>query len=356
MADHFGTEIEVVVGVYYRQRSVEADRFFETPVINFGAAGSLDLRGPRGLRKTIENYRPHIIHAHHTLSALWGSVLGRAMGVPVIVKTEHSSHANFGVHQNAANAVTLTLADGVFCNSDYTRRSFHPWERRVAAHKCTTVYNGIDVSKIKTAVAQSSLSRAELGASSCQLLLGSAGRLVWQKNYVRLIRALALARKEVPSIRLVIAGDGKLRPVLEREAAEQGVADGLLLLGTVPRARVYELLGTIDVFVMPSLSEGFCNAAVEAMAAGKPIINADIDTFREVIGPAGAFADPYSSQDMADVIVRFARMTPEERARRGAAAQMRAQEHFTVQRTAQNYTKKYMELFEKKTGQQLGSL
>lgn len=348
VADHFGSALDVVVGVYYHQPDVEDASFFNTPAVQLGVEGPLDLRGPTALYRLIKTYRPHVIHVHHTLSALWGSVLGRMTGVPVIVKTEHSSHANYGAHQNAANAVTLTLADAVLCNSDATRRSLHPWEQYLAAHKCKTVYNGIDVSRIKTAVAQSSLRRAELGAASGQFLLGSAGRLVWQKNYVRLIRALALARSEMPNIRLVIAGDGERRPALEREAARQGVTDEVLLLGTVPRQRVYELLGAIDAFVMPSLSEGFCNAVVEAMAAGKPIINADIDTFREVVGPAGALVDPYSPQDMAEAILRFARMEAAERERRGADARRRATQRFTVQRTAQRYTQQYVALLRQK--------
>ena len=346
VADHFGEGVDVKVAAYYRPDDT-AGRFFDGDTEHIGARGRFDPRGPRGLYRLIRQFRPHVIHVHHTLSSLWGSVLGRALGVPVIVKTEHSDHRRYEPYQDAANVFSLALADCVICNSDHTRASYHSWEKPLASHKSVTIYNGVDLHRIAEGKAHARRTRADLKASEETFLLGSVGRLVREKNYERLIRAVARVSLPERAVRLVIAGGGALRSRLEREIEQRGLGERVTLLGGVSRERVYQLLHAVDAFVMPSRWEGFCNAVVEAMAAGCPILASDIGTLREVVGPVGMYADPDSAEAWATAIERMAIMGAREREKRGREARTRAKEKFTVQRTARRYTDTYLDLLEK---------
>jgi glycosyltransferase involved in cell wall biosynthesis len=85
----------------------------------------------------------------------------------------------------------------------------------------------------------------------------------------------------VPNATLAIAGDGPLRPELERLAAESGVGDRVRFLGVRPDARA--LMGAADVVVMPSRWEGLPLAALETLASGTPLVATDVRGLRELV-------------------------------------------------------------------------
>jgi glycosyltransferase involved in cell wall biosynthesis len=119
--------------------------------------------------------------------------------------------------------------------------------------------------------------RAELGFPAETRVVLAVGRLVDQKNHALAIRALA----EVPGAGLAVAGEGELRPTLERLAGETGVADRVRFLGLRTDARA--LMGAADVVVMPSHWEGLPLAALEALASGTPLVATDVRGLRELL-------------------------------------------------------------------------
>jgi glycosyltransferase involved in cell wall biosynthesis len=150
---------------------------------------------------------------------------------------------------------------------------------------------------------------AAFGIPAGRILL-NVGRLTDQKNQGVLIRALA----HVPSVRLVIAGDGPERSDYAALAAELGVTDRLHMLGDVTRSDVTDLLAAADLFVFPSVWETFGLAAVEAAMAGVPIVAADLPVLREVLsangGAAATFVPPSDTQRWVDAIDKTAHDAP----------------------------------------------
>ena len=150
---------------------------------------------------------------------------------------------------------------------------------------------------------------AAFGIPAGRILL-NVGRLTDQKNQGVLIRALA----HVPSVRLVIAGDGPERPDYAALAAHLGVTDRLHMLGDVTRSDVIDLLAAADLFVFPSVWETFGLAAVEAAMAGVPIVAADLPVLREVLsangGAVATFAPPSDTQRWVDAINKTAHEAP----------------------------------------------
>jgi len=126
---------------------------------------------------------------------------------------------------------------------------------------------------------------------------------------------------------------------------ELGLSNNIRFVGEIPRQRVYKVLGKSNVFVMPSSAEGFCVAAVEAMAAGLPVVVSDIPVFHEVVGEPGLFADPNDPTAFADAISDLLR-DPERRRTLGQANRDRARNRFSLERTALEYYNIYKQVAE----------
>jgi len=174
-----------------------------------------------------------------------------------------------------------------------------------------------------------------------RVIIGSVGRLVDAKNYRRLIKAFALVAEKIPEAHLILVGDGVSRSQLERETVVQGVESKVSFIGEVSRDEVYAALHQLDLFIMPSLWEGFCVAVVEAMAAGKPIVCSNISTLREVVGEVGTYFDPRSTESIAETVLSVLDEGPGVWREREQACRKRAKEKFSLDDTANSYIKLY---------------
>ncbi|MBV9999234.1 MAG: glycosyltransferase [Verrucomicrobia bacterium] len=137
---------------------------------------------------------------------------------------------------------------------------------------CKLLYYGIDLDPFREHPDRSL--RAALGLAADAFVLAHVGRFDEQKNHGFLLEIFRTVAKVEPSARLLLIGDGPLRTVIERRAAETGLAGRIVFAGArcdVPRL----LLGAVDVFVMPSLYEGLPLAGLEAQAAGLRCVFAD---------------------------------------------------------------------------------
>lgn len=187
-----------------------------------------------------------------------------------------------------------------------------------------TIINGIDLAPFLEA--PPSRLRDELGLSPETLLVGTIGRLSAMKRVDVLVRAIALCP---PSIHLAVAGDGEMRPRLERLAEHLGVTSRIHWLGR--RNDVVNVLGGVDVFATASEREGLSLAALEAMASGLPLTVSRIPEFEEVSDPHWAIDLPIGKPEgWADAWQRLAH-DRELRERMGAAS--RAASHdFSAER------------------------
>lgn len=253
------------------------------------------------------------------------------------MRTEHNNAEFRTPIQRVLNSVSQALSDLVLCNSRNTYRSMTSVQKRLIGDQWRVVYNGIDVERIERA---SSLSPPFEKENA--ITVGSVGRLVDQKNHRRLIGAFSkvVSRFSKP-VRLVLVGDGENRRALEQQIDDLGLNEEIVLVGEVDKDEVYAALHSFDTFIVPSFWEGFCNAAVEAMAAGLPIVCSDIPTLREVVGDVALYADPEDSNDIANVLLDLLRRGEEEWRRTGAEAYRRATERYSVTRTAEQYEQSY---------------
>ena len=161
-----------------------------------------------------------------------------------------------------------------------------------------------------------------------------AGRLQHQKGFDLAIRAVARLRRCHPALRLVIAGDGPARSVLERLATELGVADAVEFRGWVAPGEIPRLLRSASVVVMPSRDhELFGLVALQAAQMARPIVASSLGGLREVVmdGVTGVLVPPDDDGALADAVGAVL-ANSRHAATLGAAARRRAEEVFVWDR------------------------
>jgi glycosyltransferase involved in cell wall biosynthesis len=167
------------------------------------------------------------------------------------------------------------------------------------------VRSGIDIAEFARAPQLRDAARAALGIPAGAPLVGLIGNLKPQKaplDFVALAAEVARAR---PEARFVLAGDGELRPEVERAVAAAGLQSRFALLGW--RRDVAALLGALDVLVLTSRWEGLPRVCPQAMAAGKPIVATAVDGVPEAVveGRNGYLFQPGDVPRAAAAVLRI---------------------------------------------------
>ncbi len=163
------------------------------------------------------------------------------------------------------------------------------------------------------------------GGTGAPLRLLSVARLTWQKGHEHLLLAVRdLLDRGVP-VELLLAGDGPARSAVVHAVEQLDLTRHVTFLGATPPERVPDLLRSADVFVHAAVTEGFCNAVLEAQACGLPVVATDAgglpeNVVHEVTGILVPRRDPRA---FAGAVERLA-ADPAFRARLGAAGAARA--------------------------------
>lgn len=154
----------------------------------------------------------------------------------------------------------------------------------IKGNRIVTIYNGYDINRIQQ-FAKEELSWEEKGwFAGCSRMIVTMGRLTYQKGQQYLIEAMKVIHREQPDVKLLILGEGELEQSLRELAIKAGLQDAVVFGGFAKNP--YHILSKCDLFVLPSLYEGFPNALVEAMCCGLPVISTDCDSgAREILAP-----------------------------------------------------------------------
>lgn len=185
--------------------------------------------------------------------------------------------------------------------------------------------------------------REELGIEEGDTVIGTVGHMTRQKGYDVLIAAMPQILRKHPRTKFVFVGRGLLREKLEKQARELGVAPQIRFAGI--RRDVPGVLNCLDVFVLPSLWEGFGTAIIEAMACGVPVVASRVGGIPEIIedGVSGLLVPPGRPAFLVEAVTRLLDKPRKmrEMARRGRTS---AAERFSVRKMAQSVGKVYLQL------------
>ncbi|MGD0222643.1 MAG: glycosyltransferase family 4 protein [Terriglobia bacterium] len=176
-----------------------------------------------------------------------------------------------------------------------------------------------------------------------EIILGTAGRLVVLKGIEYLLSAAAMLRREFPALRVEIAGSGPQRKKLDEAVAHSGLGGCVKFLGWIDD--LTPVLRRWDVFVMPSLEEGFPIAALDAMASGLPVVASSVGGVPELIedGKTGWLVPPQDAEALADRL-RLLLSNPDLRLSMGSAGHVRVRDHFGIAQMTARFAELYDEL------------
>jgi glycosyltransferase involved in cell wall biosynthesis len=286
------------------------------------------------LTRLLVQQRVTILQTHGARSNFYGRIAGRLAGVPVIISTVHNSLKDYEVRPLKRwlymylLRLTLPLVHRIICVSDSNRRDLIEECSAVAA-KTQTVYNGVDPSAFSSQPDRQTV-RKELGTTQGPVLV-TIGRLADQKGHRYLLQALPRLLETWPQLCCLFVGEGELRDALHHMAIDLGVEQACRFVGV--RADIADILAAADLFVLPSLSEGFPFVLLEALAMGCPIVASRVNGIPELIeeGKTGFLVPAREPQALALAIQKLL-SDPAAASRMGAAGRTVVREQFTADR------------------------
>jgi glycosyltransferase involved in cell wall biosynthesis len=304
-----------------------------------------DARTIRALRAHIRENRPDVVHTHTAKAGTTGRIAARFAGEAQprgIVHTYHG-HVLTGYFSErrervyrAIERILATITDRLVAVSDEVR------DELVAlgiapATKFAVVPYGFDLER---RLSGDGSKRAELGAGEA-FVIGWAGRLTEIKRPLDLVRATAKVDGSV----LVLAGDGELRDDVAALARTLGIEERVRFLGYVDD--IGEWYAAFDAFLLTSLNEGTPVVAIEAQAAGVPVVATDAGGTRTVVddGETGFVVPIGDVEALADRLQRL-RDDPELRARLAESGRTRMRERFSMARMLDDVQRVYAEILE----------
>jgi glycosyltransferase involved in cell wall biosynthesis len=247
------------------------------------------------LRKILKSVAPDIIHTLHFSGDYFGRLASIGMGIPVVTHIRNIKHER-KTHRVWANKILSYRTDIYLCVSGEVVDTVQQ-DHNLAGRPVQVLYNAADL--VKLDVPPHDLDAMGLGQGKTILALG---RLVPQKNFSFLLRVFKRLENDLPESRLIILGEGSERPALEREIEELRLTGRAFLPGYQKDAPRW--LQASDLFVMPSLFEGFPISHIEAMGCGLPSIISEYVPSKEAAGEA-ALVLPLDEAVFADAIKRL---------------------------------------------------
>ena len=272
-----------------------------------------------------------IIHCHLSRSGVFALLCPLPPRAGLILH-EHGDPTLRHFYYHFAIRARQRRVDRVFANAPDVAQQFGRCVR-FPSERIAVVPNGICVDRFESCASRREEFRDELGIASEAPVIGFVGRLAKQKGASYLIEALGFVHRERPDAIALIVGDGPLRPTLEAQAATLGLSGSVRFVGY--QIDTPKWLSAFDVGVIPSLWEPFGIVAIEMMAAGIPVVAANLGGLRDNIrnGITGFLVPSENAQAIAESVLR---LISDDRLGRELAEEAHAYvaEHFAIEKVA----------------------
>jgi len=242
----------------------------------------------------IRKIGPDLVHAQSLSSGIPALMSKKMLKIPYVVWGRGSDVYLPDVYGKLTSKIVIKNADTVIALTDGIKRIMQDTCTRDIA----IVPNGINISEYSYEPGLKD--RATRGK---EILF--VGRLSAVKGVQYLIRAMKQVQDKIPDARLIIVGDGEEREMLETLSIHLDIQRYVQFIGVVPHEKVKTFMQQADIFVLPSLSEGFPNVILEAMACGLPVIASRVGGIPDIITNTtnGYLVEAKDSDDLADKIV-----------------------------------------------------
>lgn len=277
--------VELTVCCLFEAPFFQVAREAGLPAVAVPMRRKADIASLKRLRTYIVENKFDIVHTHGVRANLVGRIAARGVpGVRAVVTTVHSQITLDypGLVNRLTNIFTekalRRLTTHFIAVSEGLKESLI--NEGVPPEKITVIYNGLDLAKFQPASPGGSF-LAGWGIKGSRPVVAIVGRLHSVKGHTYFLQAAALFAQNSPEARFLVVGYGPERPELENLTRDLGLADKVIFTGFVED--IPSLLGEIDLLVISSLSEGLPFTAVEAMAAGVPVLATAVGGLKELL-------------------------------------------------------------------------
>ncbi|MFA9479628.1 glycosyltransferase family 4 protein [Phycisphaerales bacterium AB-hyl4] len=301
-----------------------------------------DVRCYFALRRLIRELRPDVVHTHSSKAGIVGRAAawaeGASGGVPAVIHTVHGlpfhDHQPRWVHRMyvaleryAAKrchhliAITSAMVDA------FTAKGIAGPER------FTVIPSGVELSRFERDRSHGAAVRDELGVPHDVPVLGIVARLDPLKGHDDLLAIMPTLLERLPTLRLLLIGDGFHRSQIEAQLADKPWREQVMLTGLVPHDRVGHLLTAVDVKALPSYQEGQSRTLIEALLCGCGIVAYNVGGMPSICvdGETGKLVEPGDRAALAEAIAWMFEH-PDERAKLIAKGQSHVREQFDARR------------------------
>jgi glycosyltransferase involved in cell wall biosynthesis len=290
--------------------------------------------------KLIRQEGVSLIHAHEFSAILYGWIVARLAGVP-FVGTIHGKNYFWEKLRRRLAYRIISRSGRLVAVSDDLKR-FVMSAVGLPEAQIQVIYNGIENS---SSVSDDDVDRCrtELDLKPGDPVIGAVGSLYPVKGHKYLLDAMPALIRQHPNVTLLLIGSGDLEVPLKEQAKRLGIEQRVRFLGL--RGDIPRLLAVMDVFVLPSLSEGHSLALLEAMLAGRPVVASRVGGNAELVfeGETGILVP---SKD-PDALTKALHQLLDNRAMRetfGHRATRRVQQQFSARLMSDGYKRLYNDL------------
>jgi glycosyltransferase involved in cell wall biosynthesis len=258
------------------------------------------------LIRFLRDARVDILHTHDFYTNVFGMTAGALARVPVRIASRRETSGLRSAAQLKAQGFAYRRAHQVLANSAAVQAQLRG--EGVAADRISVIYNGLEIDRVRPAVAVAKAEalgllglKAELKERPIVTIVANMRLPV--KDHAMFLRMAKRVSDAIPATAFVLAGEGELMPSIISQAAAAGLAASTFFPGACDR--LAELLAVSDVCVLTSKSEGFSNSILEYMAAARPVVVTNVGGAGEAVieGETGYLVETGDDVTMAQRVL-----------------------------------------------------
>jgi len=287
--------------------------------------------------------RPTIIHSFLFRANILARIAGYLTGIPIII----SSIRVMGGEKkyfHYVEMITSFMVDHYVTVSESVKRYIID-KSKISAEKISVIYNGVNFKGQHDS--QEKNPKMPFKIEDKDRILMTVGRLHKQKGHCYLIQAVSKVRKEFPKVKLLLTGEGEEENNLKKLVKSLDLTNKVIFAGL--SSDIEEILPIAELFILPSLWEGFPNALLEAMAAGKPVVATQVGGIPEIVvhGETGVLIPPRDTDALAIAIIDLLQNKLKAK-NMGEAGRIRAGKRFSIYKMIEKTENLYQELLKEK--------
>ena len=270
---------------------------------------------------SLRREHPTIVHTYLNTANVFGALAACIARVPIIITSRRDMGFFRSSRIGQLEQLINRLSTSIVCVSQAVKEKAVIHENLDPA-KAVVLHNGIDPTEYQR--------RTPIDPAHREIRIGVIGNINREmKGHRRFLDVAELVLAQQPGLRFVFIGDGCLRPEIETVCRSKNIAEYCQFRGA--RTDIRRELETLDIFVLPSASEGFSNAILEAMAMELPVVAFGVEGNLEIVedGVTGFLSRPDDVHQMAEQILILA-SSSDLRTTMGKAGRQRILAHFTL--------------------------